>query len=194
MDNDSLIVERIRLTRHHRNGSGWFYWIAGLTLINVIMTIINGNWSFVFGLGVTDLIYYITQELSSDFGNTALILGLAVNLFLLSIFLLLGRSAKNGRNWSFIVGFILYGLDALLLAYLTDYMGAIFHLYPLYCIFKGLQANRSIAAIDAELSQTSYNVNDTSQSSHPTGQAEDDNLTEVQRNFRQAMEEYKRGD
>lgn len=188
MNNNTFLDEKFRLIRQHRNGSGWFYWIAGLSLVNVIMTIINGNWGFVFGLGATDLIYYISQELSLEFGSTALTVGVAINLILLGMFYLIGRSARKGRNWGFIVGFIIYGLDAFLLAFISDYMSALFHLYPMYCIFKGLQANRKLLTIVDEEQEASYNT----EASTSADEIEADNLTDIQRNFRKEMQEYNR--
>ena len=37
------------------NGANWFYWIAGLSLINSVITLVGGKISFVLGLAVTGI-------------------------------------------------------------------------------------------------------------------------------------------
>src|SRR5437763_16327974 len=41
------------LYQQGRNGSNWFYWVAGLSLVNSISLHTGGNVFFVVGLGVT---------------------------------------------------------------------------------------------------------------------------------------------
>src|SRR5216117_2936789 len=36
-----------------KSGASWFYWIAGLSLINSIVAFTGGQWAFLFGLGIT---------------------------------------------------------------------------------------------------------------------------------------------
>ena len=39
-----------------KRGANWFYWIAGLSVVNSIMFIAGANFQFVVGLGVTQII------------------------------------------------------------------------------------------------------------------------------------------
>lgn len=39
-----------------RNGTAWFFWIAGLSLVNAVITHAGSDLSFVAGLGVTQVI------------------------------------------------------------------------------------------------------------------------------------------
>src|SRR5207253_1864194 len=45
--------ERKTLERQRRNGAQWFYWIAGLSLINAAIALAGQEWRFILGLGVT---------------------------------------------------------------------------------------------------------------------------------------------
>src|SRR2546428_6752639 len=45
--------ERKTLERQRRNGAQWFYWIAGLSLINAAIALAGQEWRFIFGVGVT---------------------------------------------------------------------------------------------------------------------------------------------
>ncbi len=189
MKNNWHLDEGLRLVRQHRNGSGWFFWIAGLSLVNIIMAIINGSWGFVFGLGTAEIIYYVAQELSYQLGSFVLTAGIALSLLLMGIFVALGFGSRKGKNLCFILGFILYALDAILLVVLGDYMGALFHLYPLYCIFKGLQANKYLIVMASE-AEKHHKLNEEGGSDGEA--AEEDNLTEVQKNFRKEMQSLHR--
>ena len=48
-------AERDRLERRVKSGANWFYWIAALSLVNSIIVMANGQWSFILGLGVTEI-------------------------------------------------------------------------------------------------------------------------------------------
>ena len=37
------------------NGASWFYWIAGLSAINSVVYLSGSDWSFLAGLGLTQL-------------------------------------------------------------------------------------------------------------------------------------------
>jgi uncharacterized membrane protein YvbJ len=47
------LEEKIQIERQMKSGAAWFFWIAGLSLINSI--IIHSGWSFIIGLGLLKL-------------------------------------------------------------------------------------------------------------------------------------------
>ena len=49
------------------SGANWFYWIAGLSLVNTILLYTGSEWVFVVGLGVTQLIDGIAIEIARAF-------------------------------------------------------------------------------------------------------------------------------
>ena len=51
--------------------------------------------------------------------------------------------------WAFIVGMSIYGLDALLLAWATDWLSVAFHGLALFFLFNGFRASRQLAAARA---------------------------------------------
>ena len=52
-----------------QSGARWFYWIAGLSLINSIAAVSGSNWSFLAGLGITQLISGFALGLAEDVGG-----------------------------------------------------------------------------------------------------------------------------
>lgn len=39
-----------------KGGANWFYWIAGLSIINTLIIFFNGDVNFIVGLGLTQII------------------------------------------------------------------------------------------------------------------------------------------
>ena len=37
------------------SGANWFFWIAGLSLVNSLIILFSGEWSFIVGLGATQI-------------------------------------------------------------------------------------------------------------------------------------------
>ncbi|MGI8656220.1 MAG: hypothetical protein ACR2LC_13505 [Pyrinomonadaceae bacterium] len=56
--------------RQALSGANWFFWIAALSMINSVVLLMNGQWNFLAGLGITQLIDGIAIALAKDAGNT----------------------------------------------------------------------------------------------------------------------------
>ena len=115
------------LARVARSGASWFYWIAGLSMVNALMTASGGGY-FVVGLGVS------------------LFLPMALGLVVAAMFAGLGFFAWKHHTWSFIVGLVLYAGDAVLFLVVQEWLGLAFHAYVLFRLFRGLQANLQLNA------------------------------------------------
>ena len=127
------------LLRVQRNGGGWFFWIAGLSLINSVVIHTGGNFNFVIGLGLTA----ISDTVLHSVGSFGQILAFLVDAIVLGLFVFFGVFARKGKIWAFITGMVLYALDAVIYAVLPDtpdWLPIGFHGYALYCVWRGLQA------------------------------------------------------
>jgi hypothetical protein len=124
-----------------RISARWFYWIAGLSLINSAVVIFGGNFHFVVGLGVTSVV----DVLAKRAGTTGIVLDLIINGFVAGLFYLFGSYASKAQKWAFLVGMGLYALDGLLLLAGQDFLSVAFHAYALYCIYRGLAATEAAA-------------------------------------------------
>jgi len=125
-----------------RGGASWFFWIAGLSLINSLAALTGSNWGFVLGLGVTQVIDAIAHQI----GGAGPAVGFALDLVASGLFIGCGLLARRGLAWVFVVGMVLYGLDGLLFLLVGDWFGLAFHVFVLFCLFKGLQAARGLRA------------------------------------------------
>jgi hypothetical protein len=126
------------------SGANWFFWIAALSMINTVIILFDGKWSFLAGLGVTQFIDGMGIALRESMGNTAVILSLFLDVIAASIFVVFGLLARKRQSWAFLVGMAVYGLDGLIFLMVQDWLSLAFHAFALYCIYKGLSANNRL--------------------------------------------------
>ncbi len=136
-----LDIARYNLERQLKSSAGWFYWIAALSLINWIASAFNIGYSFVIGLGATQLIDGITDVLIEQIGSgSAMILsviGLLGTLAVAGLYALFGYFGSKRASWAFVIGSILYFLDALIFVWAADYLPLIFHAWALFSLVRG---------------------------------------------------------
>ena len=60
-----------------KRSAGWFDWIAALSVVNSVISLFNGNWTFVLGLGITQVIDYLAQRSGNSRGQ---LIGFVVTL------------------------------------------------------------------------------------------------------------------
>jgi hypothetical protein len=140
-DHVTLRPERQSLERQRRNGGAWFYWVAGLTLINSALALAGQNWHFILGLGITQLADALIAQSSSGWMAAA-----ALDLMLIGGFVFLGRCAVGGHLWAFLVGIALYALDGVIFLVARDWVGVGFHAFVLMMTVRGFQAGRQLSA------------------------------------------------
>ena len=141
------------LHRQMKSGAYNFFWIAGLSMATSIFFLFGTRSNFVVGLGITQFMDTITHNIAQSYPNAVRLvrlIGLAPDLFICSIFVLCGVLAAKGFRWAFIVGMLLYGLDAILTLVSPDFIGFGFHLFFLWFLFTGLQAFDKLKKISPE--------------------------------------------
>ena len=82
-------------------------------------------------------------------GTTGTVIALLFDAVVAAGFAGLGLAARKAASWAFIVGMSIYGLDALLLAWATDWLSVAFHGLALFFLYNGLRASRQLAAARA---------------------------------------------
>jgi hypothetical protein len=119
-----------------RASAKWFYWIAGLSMINSVAVMSGTNFRFVVGLGITSVV----DAMARQAGTIGSLLDIVINGFVAGVFVLFGYFAVKAQKWAFVVGMGLYALDGLLLLGAKDFLGMGFHAYALFAIYRGLAA------------------------------------------------------
>lgn len=141
---------RIRKAQSVRSGSGWFYWIAGLSLVNSVAILSGTTWNFLAGLGITQVVDAIavgaTKGSQGGLGTAVKLIAVFLDLLIAGTFVLFGMQSRKGHRWAFSMGLILYSLDALILLAFQGWFGFFFHLWALFGIWTGYQALKWLEA------------------------------------------------
>jgi hypothetical protein len=132
-------VNDARTISQLKSAGSWFYWIAGLSLVNSISAFSGSDWRFIIGLGITQ----IFDEIGSQLGGRAI--SLILSLIAAGVFVLFGVFANKGHLWAFIVGMILFALDGVIFLLGPDWLGVGFHVLVLFFLFRGLKACRDLS-------------------------------------------------
>jgi hypothetical protein len=133
-----------------KSGASWFYWIAALSTINSVVYMSGSNWSFLAGLGLTQLAEAFVDVAIDNGAPPALkAVALVFSLILVAVFGFFGYYANRGSSAAFIVGIGIYILDGLLILLLGDLLAAGFHAFALFFIIRGFLACRTLNANQA---------------------------------------------
>ena len=143
-------VERQLLEQRMKSGANWFYWIAALSLVTSIISLMGGRWGFLVSLGVTQLVDALANVGAERVGGGVKILALLFDIVAAGLFALLGMFAGKRQVWAFVVGMALYLLDALVCLFLGLWLGLAFHAFALYSIFGGYRAAAALAELDKQ--------------------------------------------
>lgn len=145
------IAALYNLTRQMKSGANNFYWIAGLSVVNSLMSIFGGGIFFVIGLGATLFVDAVAGGVAENFEGSPIVLGIGfiISLFISLIFAAFGYLANKKFGWAFIVGMLLYGLDAVVMLIFQEWIGFAFHLYFMWGAWTGFSAFRKLKAIEA---------------------------------------------
>ncbi|MDF2613320.1 MAG: hypothetical protein K0S71_1106 [Clostridia bacterium] len=131
---------KMELEGQFKNGVSWFYWIAGLSIINTVTYLMGMDWSFIAGLGVTQMIDVFTESL---YGSIRVI-ALFINFLLAGFFAFLGYLTRKRRNWVIILGVVLYSLDTIIFIFFQDWISVAFHGLAIYSFIKAILANNKL--------------------------------------------------
>jgi hypothetical protein len=151
MDNNELLFQAHDLEGRYKSGARWFFWIAGLTIVTSILALSNSNFSFFLSLGVTQIIDGFAKGLAEELGDTARFVGLILDVLIAGVFVVIGWLALKRQLWAFVVGMVIFALDALVLLAFQVWLSFIFHALVIFWIFRGYQAGRELIALESEM-------------------------------------------
>ena len=144
MDEKQAIEHRLRIEGEVKGAASWFFWIAALSIINSIIFMLNLDWNFVIGLGVTQLLDFIGRSISETTASGMKYVSLIINILLSAVFVLIGLFANRGSRKAFMTGIILYILDAVIFVFAFDLLGVGFHIFAIYFMVRGFMACKKL--------------------------------------------------
>lgn len=130
----NLLEQKLRTENIVKGGASWFLWVAGLFLVNSVLSLSGAGFRFIFGLGIAQVV----DALAHQAGNPGVVLDIVINGFVAAVLLLFWKFARKGQKWAFLIGMTVYALDGLLLLSFKDILGVAFHAYALFRMYQGL--------------------------------------------------------
>lgn len=135
-------------------GANWFFWIAGLSLVNTAMAHGGGDRHFIIGLSVTAIVDAIAQQIGKEQPQAAsLAMGIAIgfSVCVTIVVILFGWLSRKRLLWVFGIGMGLYLLDGLAYLALGDFLSAGFHAYCLFSMSRGFSAYNQMTKLEMAL-------------------------------------------
>ena len=140
-----LELQRAALEKKLRVGGDWFFWIAGLSLVNTALTVAGSSRQFVFGLAIMQVIDYIAREAA----GSGRMIAFTFDVLIAGMFILFGLKAREKRQGLFILGMVLYALDGVLGLLAQDWIVVGVHAFALFCLWSGFSALSKLTALPA---------------------------------------------
>jgi len=150
----ALAHQMAALDQAGRNGAHWFFWVAGLSMVNSIIAHVGGNIHFVVGLGVMLIVDGVANNAAQQQPDRAAILkGIALGIDVLAalVVALFGWLARNRFLGVYLIGMVLYLLDGLIFFAFRSWMSVAFHGFALYWMWNGFTAFRHVRRIEQAL-------------------------------------------
>ena len=148
-----LIQKKLQLDNQIRNGADWFFWIAGLSVINSVVYLLGNNFAFFAGLGVTQIIDVFMSAFAIEFdagGNIFHIIAFAIDIFIAGLFVIFGVLGRKRYKMPIIIGMILYAVDGVIVLLFQDFLSAGFHAFALFGIWNGLRSISELAILEKD--------------------------------------------
>lgn len=134
---------------HVARGASWFYWIAGLSLVNLFAIIGDTNFRFVFGLGISEgLAEWAKDQAATSAGTGVVAIAAAGSLAMTGFFALCGWLATRPSAVAFMIGMIVFVLDSLVFVLVKDWIAVAFHAYACYRLWEGFKAARQFKTLN----------------------------------------------
>jgi hypothetical protein len=132
---NNVVEQKLRAENIVKAGASWFLWVAGLSMVNSVLSLSGTGFRFIFGLGIAQIV----DALAHQAGSSGFALDLIINGFVAGIFVVFWNFARQGQNWAFLVGMALYAVDGLILITFKDFLGVAFHGYVLFRIYSAMK-------------------------------------------------------
>ncbi len=145
----ALRLQLQTLQQRGRIGANWFFWVAGLSLVNSVVVHTGGDRYFVVGMGTTLMVDFIVKAIAEHSPDISTILKLVAFGFDIVVALIactFGWFARKGYVVVYGLGMLLYLLDGLLFLLVGDWMSVGFHAFALFCMWSGFAAFRQFNA------------------------------------------------
>lgn len=152
----SVSKKLLTLENQIKGGTSWFFWVAGMSILNSIIFFTGGSVTFMIGLGATQFIdgfvSALVKDVSSGAGSIVRVIGFGLDFLFAGVFAICGILGRKRLRWAVITGMVLYGLDGLFALAFGDWLSTIFHVIALFGLWKGQNAIKELILLENSLS------------------------------------------
>ena len=142
----AILEQKMKLQSRMRSGAGWLMAAAIFSVVNSALMFFDAQLHFIVGLGVTQ----IADGIGKVGGTAGSVAGFIVSLVAAGVFVLFWKFARAGQKWAFLTGMILYALDGLIFLGFGLWLDFGFHVFALYCMYKGLAALNALDQLNQQ--------------------------------------------
>jgi len=128
-----------------KSGARWFYWVAGLSLVNTAAGFAGAHIHFVVGLGFTQVVDSVAHKA----GAAATLPALVIDVMIAGLFLGIGLWSSRCNQFALGIGMLLYAADAGLLFLTRDWLSVAFHALALFYMYRGFAAAQQLRGLAA---------------------------------------------
>jgi len=153
---ETVLQAAAQLAKRGDVGANWFFWIAGLSLVNTAITHGGGDTHFVVGMGLPLIVSVIAHEIAKqnpDISMIATIVGIGFSVLCSLVACLFGWLSRKRIIAIFAIGMVLYLLDGMVFLLIQDWMSIAFHAFALFSMWGGLSAYRQLNQLERHLSE-----------------------------------------
>jgi hypothetical protein len=136
--------DRLKVEGEARSGANWFLWIAGLSMVNSVIMLAGSDVHFIIGLGIT----LVFDVIGRNAGAAGVVVAALLDIMAAATFVMFGVLGRKGRAWAFILGMVVYALDAMLFIAFGDWLSVGFHAFALFGIYRGFAASRRLKEME----------------------------------------------
>lgn len=161
----------LALKSHGDSGANWFFWVAGLSLVNTIIAHSGGDRHFIVGLSFTAIVDAIAQEIGKQepgAATAATLIAIGFSCFVTLVAALFGWMSRKRWLVAFGIGMAIYVVDGLLYLLLGDIMSAAFHGYCLWSMLSGFNAYRKLSKLEEVIRTTHDLLGETTATDEPS--------------------------
>ncbi len=144
-EQSDLAAQKLQVEQALKGSSSWFVVIAGLSLVNSVLSMAGASIHFIFGLGLTQIV----DALAHGSGGAGIVVDLIINGMIACVFVLFWSFARKGAKWAFFAGMALYVVDALILVAFKDFLSVAFHGWALYRMYSGVKVLATLERLNS---------------------------------------------
>lgn len=149
---DITCADELNLLRTQRNikrSASWFYWIAVLSIINSLTVALSGKSNFAVELGITKFMGGIALATTeSGTGHSVNYIVIGISALAAGVFALCGVAGVKHALPIYVIGMVLYAMDALIYFESQSWIPVAFHVFVLINLWKTVSMTKEYQQIE----------------------------------------------